>query len=104
MRRLIFGMTIGSLAAVVAAAVAIYYFERPSVLRIAVRRPGESSRVLEEGHADLAIVRSDIAMPPSICSAKAFFNSSNNPFLPNTSLPSADAAAIAMAGSRPGRG
>jgi hypothetical protein len=36
--------------------------------------------------------------------AKAFFNSSNNPFLPKTSLPSADAAAIAMAGSRPGRG
>jgi hypothetical protein len=39
-----------------------------------------------------------------IRSAKAFFNSSNNPFLPKTSLPSADAAAIAMAGSRPGRG
>ena len=31
-----------------------------------------------------------------IRSAKAFFNSSNNPFLPKTSLPSADAAAIAM--------
>jgi hypothetical protein len=39
-----------------------------------------------------------------IRSAKAFFNSSNNPVLRNTSLPSADAAAIAVAGSRPGRG
>jgi hypothetical protein len=34
-----------------------------------------------------------------IRSAKAFFNSSNNPFLPKTSLPSADAAAIAKSES-----
>jgi TRAP-type uncharacterized transport system substrate-binding protein len=96
MRRLIFGTIIGSLAVVAAAASAVYYFERPSVLRVAVPRDSddqeimaaaalalaegsegirfkliavenlvESSRVLEEGHADLAIVRSDIAMPPS---------------------------------------
>src|ERR1700730_9521094 len=39
-----------------------------------------------------------------IRSTKAFFNSSNNLFLPKTSLPSADAAAIAMAWSQPGRG
>jgi TRAP-type uncharacterized transport system substrate-binding protein len=96
MRRLIFGTIIGSLAVVAAAAAAVYYFERPSVLRVAVPRDCddqeimaaaalalaegregirfkliavenlvESSRVLEEGHADLAIVRSDIAMPPS---------------------------------------
>ena len=96
MRRLIFGTIIGSLAVVAAAAAAVYYFERPSVLRVAVPRDSddqeimaaaalalaegregirfkliavenlvESSRVLEEGHADLAIVRSDIAMPPS---------------------------------------
>jgi hypothetical protein len=32
---------------------------------IPVESLAESSRVLEEGHADLAIVRSDIAMPPS---------------------------------------
>jgi TRAP-type uncharacterized transport system substrate-binding protein len=93
-----FGTIIGILAAAAAAAAgaAIYYFERPSVLRLAVPRDSydqaimadaaldfvkdqadirfklilvesltESSRVLEEGHADLAIVRSDIAMPPS---------------------------------------
>ncbi|HUZ91152.1 MAG TPA: TAXI family TRAP transporter solute-binding subunit [Methylocella sp.] len=96
MRLLIFGTFIGSLAVVGAAAVAIYYFERPSVLRIAVPRDSddqaimaaaaldfakdlddvrlklilvdslaESSRALEQGHADFAIVRSDIAMPPS---------------------------------------
>jgi TRAP-type uncharacterized transport system substrate-binding protein len=96
MHRLIFGTIIGSLAVVAAAASAVYYFERPTVLRIAVPRDSddqvilaaaaldfaedregirlkliavdslaESSRVLEEGHADLAIVRSDIAMPPS---------------------------------------
>src|SRR6202023_788269 len=46
MRRLIFGTIIGSLAAIAAVAAAIYYYERPSVLRIAV-------------------VRSDLAMPPN---------------------------------------
>jgi TRAP transporter TAXI family solute receptor len=96
MRRLIFGSLIGSLAVAAAAAAAIYYFERPSVLRIAVPRDSEdqaimaaaaadfakdlqdirlklipvdslaeSSRALEQGHADFAIVRSDISMPPS---------------------------------------
>lgn len=96
MRRLIFGMIIGSVVAAAAAATAIYYYERPSVLRVAVPRDSydqaimaaaaldftkdqadirlklipveslaESSRLLEEGHADLAIVRTDIAMPPS---------------------------------------
>jgi TRAP-type uncharacterized transport system substrate-binding protein len=96
MRRFIFGTIIGSLVAIAAVTAAIYYYERPSVLRIAVPRDSddqaimaaaahdfseardgirlklipveslaESSRVLEEGHADLAIVRSDIAMPPN---------------------------------------
>ncbi len=96
MGRLIFGMIIGSLAAIAAVAAGICYYERPSVLRIAV--PGDSddqaimaaaarafaedrdavrlklvaveslaelSRALREGHADLAVVRSDIAMPPN---------------------------------------
>src|SRR4029077_19336320 len=93
MRRLIFGTIIGSLAAIAAVAAAIYYYERPSVLRIAVPRDSddqaimaaaahdfaeardgirlklvaveslaESSRALQEGHADLAVVRSDLAM------------------------------------------
>ena len=96
MRRLIFGTIIGSLAAIAAVAAAIYYYERPSVLRIAVPRDSddqaimaaaahdfaeardgirlklvaveslaESSRALQEGHADLAVVRSDLAMPPN---------------------------------------
>ena len=96
MRRLIFGTIIGSLTVAAAAATAIYYFERPNVLRVAVPHDSddqaimaaaaldfagdhegirlkliavdglaESSRVLEEGRADLAIVRSDIAMPPN---------------------------------------
>ena len=96
MRRLIFGTIIGSLAAIAAVAAAIYYYERPSVLRIAVPRDSddqaimaatahdfaeardgirlklvavesltEASRALQEGHADLAIVRSDLAMPPN---------------------------------------
>ncbi|PNE10994.1 MAG: C4-dicarboxylate ABC transporter substrate-binding protein [Beijerinckiaceae bacterium] len=96
MRRLIFGTIFGSLAAIAAVAAAIYYYERPSVLRIAVPRDSgdqaimaaaarefaedlegirlklvaveslaESSRALQEGHADLAVVRSDLAMPPN---------------------------------------
>ena len=96
MRRLIFGTIIGSLGVIAAVAAAIYYYERPSVLRIAVPRDSddqaimaaaahdfaeardgirlklvaveslaESSRALQEGHADLAIVRSDLAMPPN---------------------------------------
>ena len=96
MRRLIFGTIFGSLAAIAALAAAIYYYERPSVLRIAVPRDSgdqaimaaaarefaehlegirlklvaveslaELSRALQEGHADLAVVRSDLAMPPN---------------------------------------
>ena len=96
MRRLIIGTIIGSLTVAAAAATAIYYIQRPNVLRVAVPHDSddqaimaaaaldftgahegirfkliavdglaESSRVLEDGRADLAIVRSDIAMPPS---------------------------------------
>ena len=96
MRRLIFGAIIGSMVAIAAAATAVYYYERPTVLRVAVPRDSEdqaimaaaalelagnkesirlkligadtlaeSSQALEEGRADLAIVRSDVAMPPN---------------------------------------
>jgi TRAP-type uncharacterized transport system substrate-binding protein len=96
MRRLIFGTIIGSLVAIAAAGAAIYYYERPCVLRIAVPRDSDdqaimaaaarefaedldgirlklvaveslaaSSRALQEGRADLAVVRSDLAMPPN---------------------------------------
>ncbi|MGQ0446477.1 MAG: hypothetical protein ACT4O2_15465 [Beijerinckiaceae bacterium] len=97
MRRLtMFGTIIGSLVAIVAFSAAIYYHERPSVLRVAVPRGSddqaimaaaardfadgrdgirlklvaggsldESPRALQEGHAALAIVRSDLAMPPN---------------------------------------
>ncbi|MDQ6870326.1 MAG: C4-dicarboxylate ABC transporter substrate-binding protein, partial [Pseudomonadota bacterium] len=96
MRRLIFGTIIGSLGVIAAVAAAIYCYERPSVLRIAVPRDSDdqaimaaaahdfaedrdgirlklvavesladASRALQEGHADLAVVRSDLAMPPN---------------------------------------
>src|ERR1700731_3543933 len=96
MRRLIFGTIVGSLVAIGAVAGAIYYYERPTVLRIAVPRDSddqavmaaaahdfaeardgirlklvavesfaESARALREGHADLAVGRSDLAMPPN---------------------------------------
>ena len=96
MRRLIFATIIGSLGVIAAVAAAIYYYERPSVLRIAVPRDSDdqaimaaaahdfaeardgvrlklvavdsladASRALQEGHADLAVVRSDLAMPPN---------------------------------------
>jgi TRAP-type uncharacterized transport system substrate-binding protein len=95
MRRFVFGATFGSLAFIAAAISALYYVERPAVLRVAVPRDSEdlailaaatrsfaesretvrlklvtvenllqSARALEEGRADLAIVRSDLAMPP----------------------------------------
>src|ERR1700739_414381 len=95
MRRFVFGATFGSLAFIAAAIAALYYVERPTVLRAAVPRDSEdlailaaatrsfaesretvrlklvtvenllqSARALEEGRADLAIVRSDLAMPP----------------------------------------
>lgn len=95
MRRFVFGATFGSLAFIAAAMAALYYVERPTVLRVAVPRDSEdlailaaatrsfaesretvrlklvtvenlsqSARALEEGRADLAIVRSDLAMPP----------------------------------------
>ena len=94
MRRLIFGTIIGSLVVIAAVAAAIYYYERPSVLRVAVPRDSDdqaimaaavhdfaearegirlklvavesladASRALQEGHADLAVVRSDLTMP-----------------------------------------
>jgi TRAP-type uncharacterized transport system substrate-binding protein len=95
MRRLIFGIIILGLAAIAAAAAVYYFEGRTALriaiprdsddeaimaavaldfaenresIRlklVAVENLAESSRALEEGHADLAIVRSDIAMPPS---------------------------------------
>jgi TRAP transporter TAXI family solute receptor len=96
MRRFIIGAIIGSLALIAAAAAALDYFERPTVLRVAIPRDSDdqailaaatrsfaetheairlklvpvenlvqSARALEEGHADLAVVRSDLAMPPT---------------------------------------
>jgi len=96
MRRHVLGAVVVSLVVLAAAGAAFYYFERPSVLRVAVPRDSddqaimtvaaldfakdlegirlklipvdglvESSRALEDGRADLAIVRSDVAMPPN---------------------------------------
>lgn len=97
MRRLLFTTIIGSVATVAVVGLGVYYYERPSVLRVAVPRDSDdqsilaaaalefaedrestirlklvavdsladASRTLEEGRAELAVVRSDIAMPPS---------------------------------------
>ena len=96
MRRLLFVTIIGSLVAIAVVGLGVYYYERPTVLRVAVTRDSDdqsilaaaalafgedrasirlkliavdsfadASRTLEEGHADLAVVRSDIAMPLS---------------------------------------
>ena len=49
-----------------AAAALDFAEKRESIrLKLVAVEMAESSRALEEGHADLAIVRSDIAMPPS---------------------------------------
>jgi hypothetical protein len=95
MRRFVFVTIIGSLALIATAGVALVYFERATILRVAVPRDSDdqailaaatrsfaegredirlklvtvgdlaqSAHALEEGHADLAVVRSDLAMPP----------------------------------------
>jgi TRAP-type uncharacterized transport system substrate-binding protein len=95
MRRFVFVTIIGSLALIATAGVALVYFERPTILRVAVPRGSDdqailaaatrsfaegredirlklvtvgdlaqSAYALEQGHADLAVVRSDLAMPP----------------------------------------
>ena len=95
LRRVIFAALIGIVALAGAAAVGYYYYERPSILKIAVPNDGEdqpiiaaaaldfnkdqqpfrlklvpeesfadAARALDQGHVDLAIVRTDIAMPP----------------------------------------
>src|ERR1700730_5580147 len=95
MRRFVFVTIIGSVALIATAGVALDYFERPTILRVAVPRDSDdqailaaatrsfaesredtrlkvvtvgdlaqSAHALEEGHADLAVVRSDLAMPP----------------------------------------
>ncbi len=94
MRRFVFAAFIGSVAVIAAGIIAIYYLERPTILRVAVPRdsddqaifaaatrrlaeareaihlnlvPAEnltqSARALEDGRADLAVVRSDLSMP-----------------------------------------
>jgi len=94
MRALRFATLGGALAVIAAVGAAIYMYERPSVLRVAVTRDSddqaifaaaaqefaqeqepirlkavvvetlaETSRALEEQRVDLAVVRSDVAMP-----------------------------------------
>ncbi|HET6376457.1 MAG TPA: TAXI family TRAP transporter solute-binding subunit [Methylocella sp.] len=96
MRRLVLSAIAAILAAITAAGGAVYYWQRPTILRVAVPRDSddqailasaahefaasresirlklvpvetlaESSRALEDRRADLAVVRSDTAMPPS---------------------------------------
>jgi NMT1-like family len=96
MRRFMVGAIIGSLALIATAVAVFVYFERPTILRVAIPRDSDdqaifavamrsfaeareairlklvpvenlaqSAHALEEGHADLAVVRSDLSMPPS---------------------------------------
>jgi hypothetical protein len=96
MRRIMVGAIVGSLALIATALAAFVYFERPTILRVAIPRDSDdqailaaamrsfaetreairlklvpvenlaqSAHALEEGHADLAVVRSDLSMPPS---------------------------------------
>lgn len=95
MRRLVLAVVATGLAAVAAVVLAVYWYEKPSVLRIAVTRNSddqailaaaaqqfakdrdqvrlklvifdtlvETARALEQDQVDLAVVRSDINMPP----------------------------------------
>ena len=54
MRRLIFGTIFGSLAAIAAVAAAIYYYERPSVLRIAVPRDSGDQAIMAAAAREFA--------------------------------------------------
>ena len=57
MRRLIFGTIIGSLVAIAAAAAAIFYYERPSVLRIAVPRDSDDQAIMTAAAHDFSEAR-----------------------------------------------
>ena len=54
MRRLIFGMIFGSLAAIAVVAAAIYTYERPSVLRVAVPRDSDDSAIMAAAAREFA--------------------------------------------------
>ena len=62
MRRLIFGMIIGSVVAAGAAAAAIYYFERPNVLRVAVPRDSYDQAIMAAAALDFAKDQADIRL------------------------------------------
>ena len=62
MRRLIFGMIIGSVVAAAAAAAAIYYYERPNVLRVAVPRDSYDQAIMAAAALDFAKDQADIRL------------------------------------------
>src|SRR3984893_3862463 len=62
MRRLIFGTVIGSLVAVAAVAAAIFYYERPNVLRIAVPRDSDDQAIMAAAAHDFAEARDGIRL------------------------------------------
>jgi hypothetical protein len=62
MRRLIFGTIIGILVAIAAVAAAIYYYERPSVLRIAVPRDSDDQAIMAAAAHDFAEDRDGIRL------------------------------------------
>jgi len=62
MRRLIYGMIIGSVVAAATAAAAIYYYERPSVLRVAVPRDSYDQAIMAAAALDFAKDQADIRL------------------------------------------
>ena len=54
MRRLICATIFGSVLAIAAVAAAIYYYERPSVLRVAVPRDSDDQAILAAAARDFA--------------------------------------------------
>ncbi|MGH6853201.1 MAG: hypothetical protein ACREDJ_08430, partial [Methylocella sp.] len=62
MRRLIFGTIFGSVAVIAAVAAAIYAYERPNVLRIAVPRDGDDQAIMAAAARDFAEDRDGIRL------------------------------------------
>ncbi|MGH6862789.1 MAG: TAXI family TRAP transporter solute-binding subunit, partial [Methylocella sp.] len=62
MRRLIFATIIGSLGAIAAVAAAIYTYERPSVLRVAVPRGSDDQAIMAAAAHDFAEDRDGIRL------------------------------------------
>ena len=82
MRRLVFGTIIGSLAAIAAVAAAIYYYERPAVLRIAVPRDSDDQAMMAAAAHDFAETR-DGSIRLKLVAVETAGNRSKRQFAPS---------------------